>query len=344
MKALSKQTAAPGLTLIDAPTPKPADGQVLIRVMATSLCGTDVHIYNWDEWAASRIAPPLVIGHECAGEVVELGKGVTELKVGDHIAVETHIPCGKCYQCHTGNRHLCQHLQIVGIDRPGSFAEYLSLPALCCVKQEKSLPWKLGAILEPLGNAVYTVDEGNVRGKTVAIFGDGPIGIFSCALARAAGAETVIALGMQPYRLDLMRTFSPDHVINVKDQNAEEAIMSVTTGHGVDVVLEMSGSARAIHDGFAVMKRAGTFVAFGIPSKPVEINFANDLIFKGATLKAINGRKMFETWDHMAELLSSKQIDVSHVITHEFPLENIAEAMSLLNAKEMKCGKIVLNV
>jgi len=342
MRAIAKQTAAAGVELIEAPVPQPTSHQVLIKVKATSICGTDVHIYNWDAWAQSRVKPPMIFGHEFSGEVVEIGKQVEDIKVGDHVAIETHIPCQHCFQCHTGQMHICKNLQIVGVDRPGCFAEYIAVPEICCVKQDKTLPWEMASILEPLGNAVYTVSEGQVSGKTVAIFGDGPIGIFAVALCKVYGASKIIVCGMQPYRLDLARSFAPDHVLNVSEVKAQDAIFDVTSGNGVDVVLEMSGSPVAIKDGFAVLKRGGTFVAFGIPSKPVELNFANDLIFKAATVKSINGRKMFSTWHEMQNLILSKRLDVSCVVTHQMPLEKINDAMALLNSKEIQVGKIVL--
>lgn len=342
MRAISKQQAAAGAELIDAPMPEPTSHQVVVKVKATSICGTDVHIYNWDAWAQSRVKPPMIFGHEFAGEVVEIGKQVHDIKVGDHVAIETHIPCGKCLQCHTGLMHICKNLKIVGVDRPGCFAEYIAIPEICCVKQDKALPWEMASILEPLGNAVYTVSEGQVSGKTVAIFGDGPIGLFATALTKVYGASKIIVCGMQPYRLDLARTFNPDHIINVAETDAQAAIEDLTHGDGVDVVLEMSGSPKAIKDGFAVLKRGGTFVAFGIPSKPVEINFANDLIFKAATVKSINGRKMFSTWHEMQNLILSGRLDVSRVVTHQMPLEKVHDAMALLNSKEIKVGKIVL--
>ena len=342
MKAICKSKAGSGAELIDAEIPQPSSHQVLIKVKATSICGTDVHIYNWDRWAESRIKTPLIFGHEFAGEVVEVGNQVLHLKVGDHVAIETHIPCQGCYQCQTGQMHLCQNLEIVGVDRQGCFAEYAAIPEICCIKQDKSLPWSTASILEPLGNAVYTVSESEVSGKRVAIFGDGPIGIFAAALCRVYGATDIIACGMQSYRLDLIRQFQPDHVVDVRKTDAHEAIMDLSKGRGVDVVLEMSGSHQAIHDGLASVRRGGLFTAFGIPAKPTEINFADELIFKGLTLKAINGRKMYETWHEMRELISSGRLDVSSVLTHEFPLEKIDDAMKLLNAKEIKVGKIVL--
>lgn len=342
MKAVFKSKAGPGASVCEVPIPKPTSHQVLVKVKATSICGTDVHIYNWDPWAAGRIKPPMIFGHEFSGEVVEVGAQVEHIAVGERVSAETHIPCGGCYQCRTGSMHVCKNLEILGVDRDGCFAEYIAAPEICCIKNDKTLPWEIASVQEPLGNATYCVSEGQVAGKSVAIFGDGPIGVFATGIARAYGATNLIVLGMQPFRLELMRKFGPDHVIDVTRTNARDAIMDATGGCGVDVVLEMSGAATAIHDGLAVVKRGGIFVAFGIPSKPVELNFAEEFIFKGLRLVAINGRRMFGTWYELGNLLNSGRLDIGHVITHTFALEGIDDAMALLNAGEIKAGKIVL--
>ncbi len=342
MKAVQKAQAAPGAKVIEAPIPSPTSHQVLVKVRATSICGTDIHIYNWDPWSAGRIKPPMIFGHEFSGEVVEVGSQVEHIAVGDHVSAETHIPCGGCFQCRTGQMHICQNVEILGVDRDGCFAEYIAVPEICCIKNDKSLPWEIASIQEPFGNATYCVSEASVAGKSVVIFGDGPIGIFAAGIARAYGATNLICCGMQEYRLDLMRRFNPDHVVDVTRTNAREAVMDITRGEGVDVVLEMSGAEPAFHDGFAVIKRGGTFIAFGIPSRPVGLNLAEEVIFKGITIKAINGRKMFDTWYEVANLLGSGRVDVKPVLTHTFPLGEIDDAMSLLNAKEIRAGKIVL--
>lgn len=342
MKAICKEKAVAGASLVDAPMPKVGPTDVLVRVKAASICGTDLHIYSWDHWAASRIQPPLIFGHEFTGEVVEVGSRVQHVKVGDHVSSETHIPCGNCSQCHNDRMHLCQNLKLVGVDRDGGFAEYVSLPKICCVKNDRSLPWEIASILEPFGNAVYAVSESDVTGKSVAIFGDGPIGIFATAVAKAYGAGKLIVCGMQPFRLNVMRQYGPDHVINVRETNPRDVILDLTGGAGVDVVLEMSGSAKAIHDGFSVLRGGGTFVAFGVPGKPLEVNFADEIIFKGIVLKAIFGRRMFETWREVERLLSSRRIDLRPIITHEFPFEKFNDAMQLLNAANVQAGKVIL--
>jgi threonine 3-dehydrogenase len=342
MKAIQKAQAAAGAKLIDAPIPTPADREVLVKVRATSICGTDIHIYNWDAWAAGRIRPPMIFGHEFSGEVVEIGAQVENIKVGDHVSAETHIPCGHCFQCRTGKMHICKNLKILGVDTNGCFAEYVVVPEICCIRNDKTLPWEMASVQEPFGNATYTVSESKVSGKSVAILGNGPIGIFAVGIARAYGATNVIVTGKHKVRLDLCRNYGADHVIDVAKQDPKEAIMDITSGEGVDVVLEMSGSEKSIHDGLAVVKRGGTFTAFGIPGKPIQLELAEEVVFKGITILAINGRKMFETWYEVSNLLNSGRVDVRPVITHEFPLTKMDEAMAMLTAKEKACGKIVL--
>lgn len=342
MKAIQKPLAGPGAEIVTVPVPKPTSHQVLVRVMATSICGTDIHIYNWDPWSSRRIKPPRIFGHEFSGEVVEIGSQVEHIAVGDRVSAETHIPCGGCFQCRTGQMHICKDVEILGVDRDGCFAEYIAVPEICCIKNDKSLPWEIASVQEPFGNATYTVSESQVAGKTVAIFGDGPIGIFATGIARAYGATNIIALGMQSFRMDLMKRYGADSIIDVAKQDPREAILQLTHGEGVDVVLEMSGAESAIHDGLFALKRGGTFTAFGIPGKPIQMELAEELIFKGIKVLAINGRKMFSTWYEVANLLGSGRVDVRPVITHEFPMTKIDEAMAMLNAKEICAGKIVL--
>jgi threonine 3-dehydrogenase len=343
MMAVKKVEAKAGATIEEVPIPNVTSHQVLVKVRATSICGTDIHIYNWDPWAAGRIKPPMIFGHEFSGEVVEIGSQVEHISIGDHVSAETHIPCGGCHQCRTGKMHICQNLEILGVDRDGCFAEYIAVPEICCIKNDKSMPWEVASVQEPIGNAMYCVSESDVAGKSVVIFGDGPTGIFAAGIARAYGATKLIACGMQKFRLDLIRGFKPDHVIDVSAADPRRAIMDYTHGEGADVVIEMSGAERAIHDGLFVVRKGGTFTAFGIPSRPVSLNIADEVIFKGINIIAINGRKMFHTWYEVANILNSNRLDIKGVLTHKFPLAKFDEAMAVLNAKDIKAGKIVLD-
>lgn len=342
MTAVRKMRPEAGITFETLPIPEVTSHGVLVKVKAASLCGTDLHIYNWDDWAANRIKTPMTFGHEFAGEVVAVGDQAQRLKIGDHISGETHIPCFECYQCRTGQMHICNNLQILGVDRDGAFADYVMLPEICCVKIDNSLPWEIASIQEPFGNAVYAVSEANVVGKTVAVFGDGPTGVFAVAVARAFGAAKIFAVGMQEYRLDLIRRFAPDVVINAAKEDPVSIIMDATRGEGVHAVLEMSGAAPAIRAGFRVTQKGGIFTAFGIPSKPIEVNFAEDIIFKGIRINGINGRRMFETWEQVAGLLNTGRVDLRQAITHTMPLSKIEDAFELLTPGNIRAGKIVL--
>lgn len=328
--------------MIDAPIPKASGDMVLCKVLATSICGTDVHIYNWDNWAQKRIKPPLIFGHEFCGEVVEIGPAVKNIKIGDRISAETHIPCRACKQCNTGKMHICKNLKIIGVDIDGCFAEFVAIPEICCIKTDPRLPLDVCSVLEPFGNAVHAIDTSDVAGKPVAIFGDGPTGLFAVIVAKAYGAAKVIAVGAQDYRLNLLKKLNPDFVIDVRKEDPAKKIMDITRGDGVDVAIEMSGAAAAIHAGLKVVTPGGTFTLFGIPSKPVELDLAEEIIFKELTINSIVGRRMFKTWDQIAKLLDSGKIDLAPIITHTFPMEKIDEAMGLLHHDNIRAGKIIL--
>jgi threonine 3-dehydrogenase len=305
-------------------------------------CGTDLHIYQWSDWAASRITPPMIFGHEFAGEVVEIGAQVERVKVGDHVAAESHIPCQHCYLCRTGSMHICQEVEAIGVDRNGGFAEYVAIPEICAVRTDAALPWNIATLQEPFGNAVYAVSEADVAGKRIAIFGDGPTGVMATAVARAYGAAKIITVGVQEFRMNLLRAYDPDLVLDGRDADVVERILEETDGRGVDVVLEMSGAPAAIHAGFKAVSKGGKFIVFGLPSQPVPIDFANELIFKEVSLRPIFGRRMFETWRQVQDLLLSGRVDLGPLMTHEFPMADIDQAMALLTGAERNAGKIIL--
>ena len=342
MKAVAKLKNSPGLELTELPIPKVTSHRVLVKVKAASICGSDVHLFNWDDWAKSHVTPPRVVGHEGAGEVVEVGAQVEHVAVGDHVSFESHLPCLGCDRCRTGEMHLCRKLKTIGFDVDGCFAEYIVMPEICCVKNNRSMPWEIASIQEPLGNTVYAVSESKVAGKQVAIFGDGPIGLFAIPVARCLGATRIFAIGVSPYRMKMMETLKPDFLIDATKENAVEFILDKTHGEGVDCVLEMSGAESAIHDGFKVVRNGGTYTAFGIPSKPLQIDFAGEIILKGIHIIAIYGRKMFDTWREMGELLNSGRLDISPVITHRLPLEKFSQAFDLLTKNPIEAGKIIL--
>jgi threonine 3-dehydrogenase len=337
MKAVLKATPGPGLELRKVPDPAPADGEVLLQVRATSLCGTDSHIYQWDGWAQQRIHPPRVLGHEMYGEVVEVGEGVTTVKVGDRIAAESHVTCGKCFQCRTGNGHVCKNYTILGIDRDGSFAEYVRLPEQVCWKTPDEVPAELACLQESLGNSVHTVLTEDVTGHTLLVTGCGPTGLFAIAVARTAGASRILATDVSDYRLALARQVGADLAFNPQKLDAS-VIFDETDGEGVDAALEMSGHASALHLCFRAVKNAGRVALFGIPSGPVSLDLASEVIFKGVRVHGITGRRLFETWYRLGGLFQAG-LDIRPILTHTMPLEQFEKGFEVMRSGQ--CGKVV---
>ncbi|MGB8658123.1 MAG: L-threonine 3-dehydrogenase [Candidatus Zixiibacteriota bacterium] len=341
MLAVMKKEKAPGAEIVTVDIPKINPDEVLVKVKATSICGTDAHIYKWDEWAQNRIKPPMIFGHECAGEVVQVGNLVKSIKMGDFVSAETHIPCGHCYQCLTGNQHVCQNLKILGVETNGCFAEYVAIPEVCAWKNDKSIPWEIASVQEPFGNATYTVMESQVSAKVIAIMGDGPIACFATGIAKAVGAAKIFAVGEFPYRVNLLKKMGADVALSVLTNDPVKEIMEATSGEGVDVALEMTGVQGAIDNGFKILKKSGTFTAFGIPSSKIEFDLNSYVIFKGAKIIGINGRKMFETWFQLSNLLKYKKVDISPVITHKLPLRDFHEGMEAVISTKKEVGKVV---
>lgn len=344
MLALRKTHRGPGVELQEIKRPElksPID--VMIKVEAASVCGTDVHIYAWDNWAENRIKTvPYTIGHETTGVVVAIGKGVTKVKEGDVVSVETHIPCMHCKQCLTGQMHICNELKILGVDRDGAMAEYLVVPEVVCWKNDTSIPPELLAIQEPLGNAVHCTLVEPVHGKSVAIFGDGPIGLFSVGVARAAGATDIFLVGLDAFRLSIGKEMGADYCINATEIKAVDFIKEKTGGLGADVVLEMAGAQKAMIDGIATLRRGGRFCFFGIYKDNLTPTPINDIIFNGGTFYGINGRLMFDTWFTVSNMLKSGRLNVKPVVTHKMPMAKFEEAFHLMMEPVKKVGKIVL--
>ncbi|NMB01177.1 MAG: L-threonine 3-dehydrogenase [Firmicutes bacterium] len=339
MKAIAKLEAAPGFNLIEAPIPRPKAGEVLVRVRVSAICGTDVHIYAWDQWSQNRIKPPLIFGHEFCGDVVEIGEGVKGVKEGDFVSVETHFTCGVCQFCRTGRGHICQDVKIVGVDRDGCFAEYVTVPYENLWVWDYNVDPEVAAIQDPYGNAVHTALACNLVGAEVLITGVGPIGLAAIPIAKMAGAKRVICSDVSSYRLDLAKKFGADVVIDVHSQDLYSEVVNVTKGAGVDVLLEMSGNETAINDAFKCLANGGTASLLGIPSKPITIDLATAVVFKGATVFGINGRKMYETW-YQGQALLERGLDLTPLITHRLPLERIGEGFELMQAGQ--CGKIII--
>ena len=336
MVALRKGGAEKGLRLEEIPVPSPAADEVLVEVETASICGTDLHIYGWDEWSQGRIVPPLTLGHEFAGTVVERGDLVRNVAVGDYVSAESHITCGVCFQCRTGHAHMCERTRILGVDRDGAFARYVTVPGSVIWRNDRAkLPPEIATIQEPFGNAVFATSEQDLAGRAVAVLGCGPIGLFTIGIARASGAAAVIAADRTPFRLGLAGNMGANAVVNV-DETPDTAawFLDQNEGYGYDVVFEMSGSARAIADSFRIARNGGRVILFGIPARPVEIDVAEALIFKNLSVLALNGRKIFETWYRTRWLLESGVVDLRPLITKELPLEEYEEAFALLAAGE----------
>jgi threonine 3-dehydrogenase len=329
MHALVKST--PSLTeLRQVPIPEPDASQVLIRVAAAALCGTDLHVHRWNLWARSAgIALPVVMGHECCGEVVAVGAHVAGVQAGDRIAVETHIPCGKCRQCLNGQQHICHNLKLFSIHTNGCFAQYAVVPAVCARKIPDEIPSRVAAVMEPLGTALRCAVEARVAGAVVVILGCGPIGLFAAAAAAALGAARVIASDLSPFRLEIAARMGADTTLNPGTDDVVKTVLASTGGYGADVVIDASGSAPAVRQAFQCLRKGGRIVLVGLPDQPLELEIGKEVVFKEATIAGIHGRTMFETWTQMENLLVSGKIDALPAITHVLPLDRWQEGFDL---------------
>ncbi len=343
MKAIAKIKKGKGLKIIEAPVPQPATDEVLIQVDIVSICGTDLHLDRWDAWAGKRVTHlPQIIGHEFSGHVVALGKDVRRFQIGDHVTADSHIPCLKCAICLKGIPHLCNNLQILGIDRDGCFAEYVVIPARSLWKNAPDLPPEIACIQDPLGNAVYATLLEPVKDQNVAILGDGPVGLFAAGVARAAGAQKIILSGLNPLTLDIAKLLGVDRVIHTQKEDVVQVIQDECNGIGADVLLEMSGNPQAISEGLNALRKGGRFSAFGLPSSVVPIDFSDQIIFKGIRLFGISGRLMFETWRQMADLLESGRLNPRPVLTHFLDFDDFEQGFALMEAMPRKAAKVVL--
>jgi threonine 3-dehydrogenase len=343
MKAVMKTKPAAGAELVEVDVPKPGPDEVLVKVRAASICGTDLHIYQWNEWAQNNIKKiPQILGHELCGEIIELGANVNKeiLKVGDIVSAETHIACGHCFLCRTGNAHICINQRIFGVSIDGVFAEYAIVPVANAWVLDKKIPEDFASVMEPLGNAVHTVLAGEIAGTTVLITGCGPIGLMAVAVCRLCGATKIIATEINQYRIELAQKLGGDLIINPQKINVVDSIMKETAGLGVDVVLEMSGNPQAILDGFKVLRPGGRYSILGIPARPLTIDLSESIIFKYATVQGINGRLMFKTWFETTRFLSSGRLDLTPIITHRFRLSEFVQGMELMASGN--CGKVLL--
>ena len=340
MKALRKMRAARGLSYETAQVPAIGAADVLVRVKTASICGTDLHIYGWDRWSQGRIKPPVTLGHEFCGVVERVGEEVTAVKAGDFVSAEMHVNCGHCHQCRLGEAHICQNLRIIGIDQDGAFAEFVKIPASNIWKLDPAIPEHYGAILDPLGNAVHTVLAGPIAGQTVLVTGCGPIGLMSIAVAKACGSSTVFATETNENRRAMAKKMGADVVLNPAAEDAVARILAETNGTGVDALLEMSGNPTAIQQGFKALRAGGRASLLGIPTENVPLDLVNDVIFKGATVQGIYGRRMYGTWVQMTALLKAGRLDLEPLFGEREPLEKFENAFAKLQGG--LAGKILL--
>lgn len=340
MKALAKQKAERGIWMIeDAPIPEIGYNDVLIKIKKSAICGTDLHIHNWDAWAQKTIPVPMVVGHEYVGVIEKLGAGVTHLKVGQRVSGEGHVVCNHCRNCRAGKRHLCRNTLGVGVNRTGSFAEYLSLPAENVFPIPDDISDDMAAIFDPFGNAVHTALSFDLVGEDILITGAGPIGIMAAAVCKHAGARHVVITDVNPYRLDLARKMGVTRAVDVSKEKLSDVMEELNMLEGFDVGLEMSGIESAFHDMLDNLNNGGKLALLGIPSKDIAIDW-NKIIFKGLVVKGIYGREMYETWYKMVTMLQSG-LDIDKIITHRFPIDEFQKGFDAMNSGE--CGKVILD-
>jgi threonine 3-dehydrogenase len=339
MRALVKAKPEPGLWMQDVPLPEPGDGEVLIRVHKTSICGTDLHILNWDPWAQATIPVPMVVGHEFTGEITAVGTGVGGLEVGQRVAGEGHVTCGHCRNCKGGRREFCHNHTGVGVTRPGAFAEYVVIPAENVFVVPPHIDDNVAAVLDPLGNATHTALRFDVVGEDVLITGAGPIGILATAIVRHIGARNVVVTDINRYRLDMAAEHGASRVVDVRAEQLGPVMSELGMTEGFDVGLEMSGAEAAFNQMLDAMNHGGRIAVLGIPAGPMTLD-VNDVIFKGLEIQGIYGRRIFETWYKMAAMLQSG-LDISGIITHELPAERFEEAFKIVEGGE--CGKVIID-
>ncbi len=340
MRALRKLGPGPGFEMVDIPIPEVGSDEVLIEVRATSICGTDLHIYEWNPWAADHVSIPITVGHELTGVVVDRGATVSEPEIGQLVSVESHVICNICAWCRTGHGHLCPKTQILGVHRDGAYAEYVVVPAQNAWPDPSNMPLSVASLQENFGNAVHTATVPSVAGRKVLVTGSGPVGAMAIAVAKALGARAVYATDISDYRLDLATTMGADQTINPLREDVAAVIAEATEGEGVDVLLEMSGAPSALESGFAALKPGGEAALLGLTSEKFPFDIDDNIIFKGATVYGIVGRRLWQTWLEMRGLIRSGAVDLAPVITHRFALDDYEKAFKLMQSGE--CGKVIM--
>ena len=340
MNAIRKLNPTAGANFVEVDVPDLTPNSVLVEVLSTSVCGTDVHIFDWDEWASSRLNLPLTIGHELSGKVIEVGSNVESINRGDFISAESHITCGSCLQCNKGLSHLCNVVKLRGVDFDGCFADFALIDKSSIWVNDSNISPEIASIQEPFGNALHSLTYTDVKDETVLILGCGPIGLCAIALCRLFGAEQIFAVDISEYRLDLASKMGATEIINATSDNYHQGIMDMTNGLGVGILLELSGSPIALSEGLKLVRSGGYVSLLGLPSKNVSIDVSNNIILKGLTVQGIFGRIIPKTWEETSKLLTSNKLNLSDLITHQFKLKDFDSAFNLM--KTGMCGKIVM--
>ncbi len=323
----------------DLPIPAVGERDILVRVKAAAICGTDQHIYKWTQYAQDRLTLPMVFGHEFAGDVVLTGEKVTEVKAGDRVAGETHIPCNHCYMCETDNRHICENMKIIGVHAPGAFADYISFPVDCAYKISDEIDYQTASMLEPMGVGVHGVDKGDVRGKDVVIYGCGPIGLMAVGAARVFGAETITAIDVFDNKLEAAGKMGADYLLNSKTEDAAAKVIE-RTGHGADVVIDYTGNAFAIKSGFDMLRKGGRFVMVGLPNGETALDLSESVIYKEATVIGVTGREMYKTWEQCEKVLKDPGFHMEAAVGGVFALSDYEKAFQKIF--EGVPGKMIL--
>ncbi len=341
MYAVRKIKPAPGLEYVKTEVPEPKEGELLLRVRACSMCGTDIHIYNWEPpWSQGRFVPPKTLGHEVNGEVIEIGKGVDNFSIGDSVSAESHIPDWTCSLCRQGQMHICEQLKFFGIDVNGFFAPYAVMPANNAWKNPKHLKPEIATLKESMGNSVYTVSEGKVEGKNVVVFGLGPTGLFATGISKSMGAKKVITIGGTELHRAIAKKMGADVIINRHEEDVTKRILDETNGKGPDTVLEMSGAVQAIQQSFDIVRPTGIVCILGLPTTQVSLDISKKIVLKDVTFRGIYGRKIWDTWKVTSDLLDNKKLDITPIITHKIKLEEFEKGIEAMKAGN--CGKVVM--
>jgi threonine 3-dehydrogenase len=338
MKALAKTSPSPGISMIEYQKPTIKDDEVLVKIKKTAICGTDLHIYNWDEWAQRNVPINMPVGHEFYGEIIEKGSKVEGLELHDRVSGEGHITCGICRNCRAGNRHYCNSTKGIGVNHPGAFVEYLAIPAINVYKIPDTISDDLASIFDPFGNATHTALSFDLVGEDVLITGAGPIGIMAACICKHAGAKNIVITDINEFRLDLARKINVAHVVNTKTQMLEDTVSALNIVEGFDIGLEMSGSQIAFNQMIKHMNYAGNIALLGILPSGAGIDW-NAIIFKSITIKGIYGRKIFDTWYKMSSMLQSG-LNINPIITHHFGIDDFQKGFDIMNSG--KCGKVIL--